>query len=240
MTIRYEAISETGKIRRNNEDMALVFNEFVRDSAVSFSFDMPDGIRFTAIVSDGMGGFDNGEIASEMATRSFSSFLSTLSEGLDENEVILHVKQWVKDINREIIDNVDGTRMGCTFSGIFIYENKAFLLNIGDSRVYRIRYEHFKQLTTDHSERNRTGDDSIPSNLIYNALGIDNAFIDIVPTYLVPGDKYIICSDGLYDMIDDSMIEKIITSGGGARQLVNAAINAGGEDNVTVIILHIS
>ncbi len=240
MTIRYDVISDKGKVRQNNEDIALILNEFIRDSAISFSFEMPENFKFCAIVSDGMGGLDNGEIASEMATKSFDQFLYNLEEGLDENEIILQIKQWVKNTNIDIINKAGDSQMGCTFSGLFMYENKAFILNIGDSRVYRTRYDHFKQLTTDHSERNRTKNENIPSNLIYNALGIDNVFIDIVPTHIIPGDKYVICSDGLHDMIDDDTINAIISLGGGAQQLANAALNAGGKDNVTIILIEIS
>lgn len=240
MEIRYEVISDVGRVRTNNEDMALIFGEFIRDSSMSFSFEMPNNVRFTAVVADGMGGYENGEIASEMATKSFNTFLSKLPEKLDENDIIISVKNWAKECNDEIIGVANGTQMGCTFTGIFTYEDMAFIINIGDSRVYRLRYDHFKQLTTDHSERNRTDNKQAPSNLIYNALGVDNSFIDITTTKLIKEDRYIICSDGLHDMIDDNAIETIVTSGGGARQLVESALNAGGTDNVTVILLSLS
>lgn len=241
MKIRYDVISDVGCVRTNNEDMALVFGEQIRDSSASFAFDMPENMRFSAIVADGMGGYEGGEIASAMATRSFDEFLNGLPEGLDQNDVVMELKQWIKNINEEIISAAGGSGMGCTFCGIFTYEEKAFVINVGDSRMYRIRYDLFKQITTDHSERNRKGDMSIPSNIIYNALGVPGAFVDVIPTKMIAGDKYIICSDGLSDMVEDETIAAILKSGGDiTRQLVTAALNAGGKDNVTVIYIEIS
>ena len=114
------------------------------------------------------------------------------------------------------------------------------MVNIGDSRTYRLRYDYLKQLTTDHSERERMGDESVPSNLIYNALGAEGAFIDVLQTKIVAGDKFIVCSDGLTDMIGDEAIEKILSQGGDAEALVTAAKEAGGLDNITVIIMEVA
>ena len=240
MKLRYDVVSHMGNVRTNNEDMALVFGEQIRDSSVSFTFNAPDNIRFTAIVSDGMGGYECGEIASSEATSSFEEFLNTLPSGLDNNDLILEVKKWVNQINARILEMANGSGMGCTFCGIFIYEGQPFVINIGDSRIYRLRHDLCKVLTTDHSERNRTGDMSIPSNLIYNALGINGAFADISLTKLVAGDRYIICSDGLNDMIDDTEIESLMRSEEpSARQFVERALAAGGRDNVTVVLLDI-
>lgn len=240
MKIRYNVISDIGKVRTNNEDMALVFEEQIRDSSASFTFDKPEDIRFAAIVADGMGGYDGSEIASEMATKSFNDYLNELPKDLDKNELIVSVKHWVKNINDEIIIAANGSGMGTTVSGIFTYEDFAFTINIGDSRVYRHRYDHFKQLTEDHSERNRSNDPNTPSNIIYNALGIPTAFADVKSTQLVSGDKFLICSDGLSDMVDDDTICNILcTDGDTARDLLNVAINNGGCDNITIIVIEI-
>ena len=238
MKIRYDVISHIGNVRTNNEDMALVFGEQIRNTSASFTFDVPKDLRFTAIVSDGMGGYEKGEIASEMVTRSFDDFLKNLPVNLDSSDLIIEIKQWVHDINEEILDTANGSGMGCTFCGIFTYEDSVFTINIGDSRIYRLRYDYLKLLTTDHSERNRTGNLEIPSNLIYNALGIPEAFADISLTKMVKGDKYIICSDGLNDMVNDNDIAIIMSlKDVCARNFIDAALSAGGKDNVTVILL---
>ena len=106
--------------------------------------------------------------------------------------------------------------------------------------LYRLRYDHFKQMTTDHSERNRTGDPNVASNIIYNALGVHEAFADISLIKLIKGDKYLICSDGLNDMVSDEEIETLmISNDASARQLLESALSAGGKDNVTIILLEI-
>lgn len=243
MKIKCDVISDKGLVRTNNEDMALLFGEQIRDSSFSITCDIPAEVRFTAIVADGMGGLANGEVASQMATTSFDQFLLQLPTGLDENAVIMKLKEWTRDIHKEIKNAAiaAGASMGTTLCGLFTYDGSVFVINIGDSRIYRWRYEFLKQLTTDHSERERLQDDSIPSNIIYNALGAtDDAFIDVIPTKIISDDRFIICSDGLSDMVDDEILETIISSDNPtARACIDAAYNAGAHDNVTVILLEV-
>lgn len=240
MNIRIDAMSDVGYVRSNNEDMALVLGEQLRDDKTAMAFELQENERLTAIVADGMGGYERGEVASEMATGLFDAFLDGLPGGLDTNDMILELKRWCRETNQKILDAAAGTGMGCTFTGLFTYEGQAYIVNIGDSRTYRLRRDFMKQMTTDHSERNRQHDDTLPSNLIYNALGAEGAFIDVTPTRIVPGDKYIICSDGLSDMVDDETIERIAKNGGNAEALVEAAKQAGGEDNVTVVVMEVN
>lgn len=240
MNIRIDAMSDVGCVRSNNEDMALVLGEQLRDDKTAMAFELQENERLTAIVADGMGGYERGEVASEMATGLFDAFLDGLPGGLDTNDMILELKRWCRETNQKILDAAAGTGMGCTFTGLFTYEGQAYIVNIGDSRTYRLRRDFMKQMTTDHSERNRQHDDTLPSNLIYNALGAEGAFIDVTPTRIVPGDKYIICSDGLSDMVDDETIERIAKNGGNAEALVEAAKQAGGEDNVTVVVMEVN
>lgn len=242
MTIRYDVVSDVGCQRTNNEDMALAFNEQVRDSSYNIEFEMPENCRINAIVADGMGGYEHGEVASKMTTNSFIQFLQNLPPGMDSDQIMLALKDWTKVINNDIITAAQGSGMGSTLTGIFTYEDDAYVVNIGDSRTYRRRCEVFKQITTDHSERNRTGDSSVASNLIYNALGVPTAFIDVTHMYLVPDDLFLICSDGLTDMVSDEEIERILKDPdtGTASALVEAAKRAGGEDNITVILLRVS
>ncbi len=247
MKIKYNAVSNVGCVRTNNEDMALVFGAFIRDDAQSSMIPMADKVRFSAIVADGMGGYGGGEIASEIATTSFDQFLTNLPEGLDDAELRKAVCEWFASAQNliEARQQEPGLeQMGTTFTGIFSYENRFYMLNAGDSRVYRLRYQILRQLSTDHSERERLGDPSVPSNLIYNALGVCNSFVDVKnlsdEAPIVDGDTYIICSDGLHDMLSDEVIEAILNNGGSTRELVDAALEAGGKDNCTVISLRFS
>lgn len=235
MRLSYHAISHTGLRRDHNEDMALVAGSTLRDGNDSFAFGIPeDGIKFCAIVCDGLGGREGGEMASELACTLFGQWVNSLPAGLDDNDIIQSLKQWVRDANNEIMRRGNGNGMATTLSGLLLYFDRAYVLNIGDSRTYRLRYDMFKQLSADHSERDRTGDLSIPSSVIYNCLGIPECFIDITPTRIVEGDTFVICSDGLSDMVGD---ETIAARAGDAPALVEAALEAGGLDNVTVISL---
>ena len=238
MNIRCNVISDVGCKRTNNEDMALLLGQQIRDDDFNFSFELADDSRLTAIVADGMGGYDKGEVASQMATDSFDQFFTDLPDDLDTNSLIMAIKQWAGETNQAILQAAQGTGMGCTFCGLITFRGEAYILNMGDSRIYRLRGDLMKQLSTDHSERNRLHDDTVPSNLIYNAFGVEGAFIDISHTRIIADDIFLICSDGLTDMVDDSTIEAILhTNDDKAKQLVEAAKRAGGDDNITVILL---
>ncbi len=248
MKIKYDAVSHTGSVRTNNEDMALVFGAFLRDDAQRSMVPMRQRPRFSALVADGMGGYGGGEIASEMTLRSFDDFLTSLPAGLDADGVRMAVKDWFRRNNAAVMaraaSDPELARMGTTLTGIFTYGPSEFMVNTGDSRVYRRRYDVLRQISTDHSERERLGDMSVASNLIYNAIGIPDAFVDVTcltdELPMIDGDTYLICSDGLSDMISDDEIEAILASGGNARALVDAAIAAGGRDNCTVVLLQVS
>lgn len=245
---RFDVVSNVGVVRTNNEDMAYIFGAKIRDDERRSMVPVDSTTRFAAVIADGMGGYGGGEIASEMAVDSFDGFLLSLGENMEPLDVIIAAKQWVKDVNNQILtrgaSNPELTNMGTTLTGIFTYNGESYLMNCGDSRVYRFRDGNLYQLSVDHSERERLQDYSLPSNLIYNALGIPNAFIDVTAMRskwpMVDGDVYLVCSDGLSDMISDDDISEILENKGNAQSLVDAALAAGGRDNCTVILLQVS
>lgn len=248
ISITLSSVSHVGCVRSNNEDMALVTGTFIRDNQYSGRFKLNNDSRFTAIVADGMGGYGGGEIASEMAVKSFDQYFSNLVSGLDELQLNKSLNDWFNAVQNLVISRQSEpglANMGCTFTGIFSYDGQFFMLNAGDSRVYRLRGEILKQLTIDHSERERLHDPSVPSNLIYNAIGVPNGFLDkfaLDSEYPVRnGDIYIICSDGLSDMCDDQTIEQIANEHGvsAAQPLLDAALAAGGRDNCTIIVFEV-
>ena len=234
-----------GCVRQNNEDMILLNGELYRDESLTTEFSIDNLSRFAAIVADGMGGHEGGEFASELATQAFDDFLSSLPEGLTIEQVIAHTKQWAVDthqmINRKGEEMPQYLGMGTTFVGMFSYDGRVYTINIGDSRLYRYRNTILKQMSEDHSMRNLTGDMNQQSNLIYNSLGAgESVFADVddVTEKILPDDYYIICSDGLSDMLTDEQIDAILDGGGAAQDLIDAAKQAGGKDNVSVIRLH--
>ena len=245
ITIKAILCSDMGLVRQNNEDMILLNGELYRDESLTTEFNIDDNSRFTAIVADGMGGHEGGEFASELATQAFDEHLSSLPANLSSQQVIEQTKQWaVKThdmINQKGIELPQYMGMGTTFVGMFSYEGKVFSINIGDSRLYRYRETILKQISQDHSMRNLTGDMTQKSNLIYNSLGAgESVFADVedMSDKILPDDQYIICSDGLSDMLSDDEIDSLLDNGGLTPELIDAAKRAGGKDNVSVISLH--
>lgn len=235
MRIRYEAISHVGAVRPRNEDMAYIGGQTLRDDLDSFEFQIPaKGMKFGAIVCDGLGGRADGDRASQMACEMFESFVDDLPEGLDANGLILHIKRWFHVANESIMTAAAGNGMATTMTGILLYYDQAYLVNSGDSHVYRLRHENFRLLTKDHSERERLNDSSAPLHLMYNCLGIEGAFIDVTPTRIVEGDRYVICSDGLSDYVD---IDDIGRHSSSANNLLQDALAQGAPDNVTLIVI---
>ena len=232
--MKYEAISDVGCVRAGNEDMILVDNLFVRNEAAH-------GVcQRCALVADGMGGHDGGELASDIACQEFDSWISALPAGLDQynlkSEIDDFAKRTHKLINRRGSELEGFHGMGTTLVGVFHYCNRWWWINIGDSRLYLYRGNNLVQISTDHSMRNLTGDSSLPSNMIYNCLGSGDdfeTFADFGPLDLIPDDRLLLCSDGLTDIVGDEKIAADFN----VRSLVCLAKAAGGEDNISIIIL---
>ncbi|MCH5226082.1 MAG: serine/threonine-protein phosphatase [Muribaculaceae bacterium] len=240
--IAYRAISDVGCIRKNNEDMAYVAGKLIRDGETEGEIDLTEKRPIVAFaVADGMGGYEGGEVASEIACRSFSSFIK---KGLPEedNDAMDAIKQWAVNANNLVLETgklrPELKEMGTTFTGMIINKESLWIINIGDSRCYRLRNGILKQLSTDHSERERTGNQNVPSNLIYNFLGNypQDFFSDISIYEPLVGDCYLFCSDGLSDLVNDESIEDYFFE---PDKLVEIAKEAGGRDNITLIIIQI-
>lgn len=246
MMLKAEIECDIGCVRANNEDMILFGSELFRDRSAKQVVELSDNAVFAAIVADGLGGHNGGELVSEIALRCFDDFTLDLSKGLDDSDIILSLKEWTRRTHRLILDkshaHTEYAGMGTTFCGILFYSERAFALNIGDSRLYRFRDGILKQMSSDHSLRTLTGDMAQASHQIYNSLGAgEAAFIDIknLTGTMLENDLYLICSDGLSDMIPDEETARILTETPTAGALISAAKNAGGKDNISVILLKI-
>lgn len=232
----YKAISDIGCVRKNNEDMAYVDSRFIRDGAIKGIADFSKEVIAFAI-ADGMGGYEGGEVASEIVCRSFHAFIDKLKT-TDTPQLLAELKKWAIDANRLVNESAalrpELSEMGTTFVALLFARKKMWLINIGDSRCYRMRGGILKQLSTDHSEINRTGNSDTPSNLIYNYMGNrpEDFFSDVTEYIPLAGDTYLLCSDGLSDMMADEEIEK---NANAVEQLVNLAKEAGGNDNISII-----
>ena len=243
--VTFKAVSDVGCRRKNNEDMALAGGRFVRDDARSGDLDFGPDTHAAFAVADGMGGYEGGEVASEIVLRSLSAYVKEMPAGLNNDGLVLALKDWAAQANRTVLaaaaSNPRLAEMGTTLIALVCYEGRVASVHIGDSRLYRYRNGVLKPLTVDHSERELTGDDRIPSNLIYNYLGNEGAFFADVVCWdgqVLSGDVFLLCSDGLSDMLtDDEIAEALEADDDPASCLIRQAKAAGGRDNVTVLLL---
>lgn len=245
MRMRITAESHTGRVRERNEDMVLVGNVMFRNDSWSTTIELDDRGTLLLAVADGMGGHQGGDTASERAVRGASERVAALEPELPDHELSERVAGWIREIHREIAE--EGMRspelfgMGTTMVGLLAYRGRLYLLNVGDSRLYRYRGRTLSRLTHDHSLRELSGRPDIPSNILANSIGAgEDVFVDFepVPEPVQSGDLYLLCSDGLHDMLNDDSIRELLAAHGpdAARPLLERALENGGADNVSLIL----
>ena len=244
ITIHMTAASKVGCVRSQNEDMVLLGSHFVRNDAFSTRVDLTNSDRYIMAVADGMGGHNRGDVASSDALHNLEFYFHDLPTGLRPESIKDKFEDWLDSINN-IIDSKGRSDeqykgMGTTLVGLAFYEGQFYTLNCGDSRLYRFRDGDLTQLTSDHSLSNMLGS-SQHSNVITNCIGggATSSFIDIVNITddIKEGDVYMLCSDGLSDMLPDSIIYTLLAEGSDANTLCDAAVAAGGLDNVSCCVL---
>ena len=244
ITIHMTAASKIGCVRSQNEDMVLLGNHFVRNDAFSTRVDLTNSDRCLVAVADGMGGHNRGDVASSDALHNLQFFFHDLPTGLNPGAINEMFVEWLDSINNIVASKGRSDEqykgMGTTLVGIAFYEGEFYSLNCGDSRLYRFRNGELVQLTSDHSLSNMLGS-SHHSNVITNCIGggCSTSFIDIVKMTddVKAGDVYMLCSDGLTDMLPDDVITTLLTGGSDANNLCDAAVAAGGYDNVSCCVL---
>jgi protein phosphatase len=237
--------TDLGRVRENNEDK---FEYFVPgdDSTLASR-----GQVF--IVCDGMGGHAAGQIASELTAKTFIDVY--LHHPAEEPAAAMEAA--VMAANRFVLDNArafPGRRgMGTTLSGLILLQEKAWAVQVGDSRIYRLRDGQLDMLTHDHtfveeSVRNgsltREAAEEHPyKHVLTRAIGVDEPFRPDVESFdLSEGDVYLLCSDGLVNHVKDESIAEILRTnqpGEAAWRLVGAALQDGGSDNTTVLIVRV-
>ncbi len=209
------------------------------------------------LVADGMGGAAAGEIASKIF-RDVACKTIPLRLQRTEKEAVTLIKKIFLEANvkirEHILDNPDHDGMGCTAELLLFHDHGYAIGHIGDSRTYRLRHDHFNRLTRDHSLIQEQVESGIISrnearthrlrNVIFKAVGVNEQLeIDIIRGRFVRGDFFMLCSDGLSDMISDKDIENILCGKGPLKdltdQLVTKAKHAGGRDNITVVLVEV-
>jgi len=237
-------ISDVGLSREHNED--------------SISWDIDLGL---IMLADGMGGHNAGEIASELAVTAIrDALLDVLTPDIMDSKLIKcdeALREAVIYANEEIHDQanrrVECAGMGTTVVITLFHDDKVTYAHVGDSRIYRLRNGEFRQLTQDHSLVQEMIDNGYLSqeeamisssrNLITRALGISpEVEVDITTEELDIDDVYLLCSDGLSDMLNEKNMAAILTDwrhdlGAAAQQLVDAANDCGGNDNISVVLV---
>lgn len=236
--VRYQAaaVSDRGRKRPSNED--------------AFGYSVEHGVY---LVCDGMGGAAAGEIASSLAVDEVMRILTGRSAAEPVDEAI---HQAVAAANEAIYSRSENNPrlngMGTTLVSVVVDERRVRIVNIGDSRCYRMRDQHLEQISEDHSlvdEQVRLGRmtaaEALRSplrNVITRALGTQSKVTpDLFDLEVKPGDLFLLCSDGLTRELTDGNIEELLCAGGDVHQmcasLVEAANNAGGGDNITSLIV---
>ena len=237
------ACSRVGCIRDNNEDMILVGDHFVRDNELETTVSFNESDRFLFALADGMGGHNCGEVASSDVVHNLQFYYNDIPTGLSISDFNESIHGWLKSMNIIIDSKGRADRqfknMGTTLVALAFYEGNFYWLNCGDSRLYRLHEGKLIQMTTDHSLSNLMGTKE-HSNIITNCIGggCTTSYIDVVQctNEVESGDTFMLCSDGLTDMVDDSVIENMLNQGMNAKDLSLAAEAAGGVDNISVIV----
>jgi len=245
MNIKGKAICDRGLIRTGNEDHILVDDHIFTDGAMNFEL-VTGEVNHWFAVADGMGGHLGGEEASRLVLESFREISSGIPADVGLKEFDGQLIAWLMEINLRLKQEGEQAPqfkgMGTTLAGVFIGETDIFLFNAGDSRVYLFNYGELTRLTHDHTLAETAGRRDVRSHLLVNCIGpINHPYIDIdnITREIKPGATLLICSDGLSDMIDETEILTCCEAGS-ADLLVKKACDAGGRDNISVILMQFS
>lgn len=240
------AASRVGCVRSNNEDMILAYDKFIRSEAYKTELQTESIDRFVIALADGMGGHNAGEVASADVLNNLQYYVSDLPRNLTTGEFSKCMMEWLDSVHNTLESkgrvNPEMSEMGTTLVGVVYYNNKYYWVNCGDSRLYRFRDGVLKQITVDHSLNTLRGEKR-HSNILTNCIGGGSihSFLDLYEftDEVLPGDVYMLCSDGLNDMVPDADIERLMAQESTANDLCEAAIKAGGYDNVSVCVFKV-
>ena len=233
--------TDIGLRRSNNEDA------FVISPELGF-----------CLAADGMGGAAAGELASSIFAETTLEVFAANTDP-SEKETLYRVQKAFSFSNEKILQHVDQNPdhkgMGCTAELLAFYGGGFVLGHVGDSRTYRFRKGQLRQLTEDHTLVQQQIEEGLVSsenmrnhplrNVILRALGLNKELaLDLLRGKTLPGDLFLLCSDGLTDMIQDDQIQEVLSSDIDIHckvdQLVESAKVAGGDDNITVVLVAIT
>jgi PPM family protein phosphatase len=249
--LQFAEITDTGMVREHNED--------------AIGSDVHNGLM---VLADGMGGYSAGEVASGIAVQTITELATEGAMREDRNDIdtttglmrqTIVLRDAIARSNKVIFQTAQSQThcqgMGTTLVAAMFYDNKISVAHVGDSRAYRLRDEKFEQLTMDHSLLQELVDRGFYSeeeaqrstnrNYVTRALGVEPTVEVEVQEYdVLPDDIYLLCSDGLPDMVEDEDIHLTISTFNASldvvgEQLVKLANDHGGRDNVSVMLAQV-
>jgi PPM family protein phosphatase len=253
MDLSFWAATDVGRKREHNEDNFLV------DKKLSLF-----------VVADGMGGHASGEVASHIAVHEFRNAIEGRQEVLEgyakgdasvgAQEVLALLEHGVQAAGIAIFERgklePDKRGMGTTVSALMVVGDRGFIAHVGDSRVYLLRQSQVIQLTEDHSlineliRRGKVTKDNLArspysayKNAVTRAVGVyETVQVDTIDFDVLPGDQFLICTDGLHTYLDDDRLRDMFSGDeitGIPKRLIDHANEAGGQDNITAIALRV-
>jgi protein phosphatase len=243
--------TDTGRVREHNED--------------TIALDADLGLL---VLADGMGGYNAGEVASGIAVKTIMNLVRESVEredlaatdpasGLSRRSIVLRdaIQRANKIIFQTAKTQPQCEGMGTTVVAALFHDNRVTLAHVGDSRIYRLRAGRLEQVTLDHSLLQELVDRGFYTpeeaqraankNYVTRALGVEPTVdVEITEHEVHKGDHYLLCSDGLSDMVEDADIHLTINTFGDnlatvAKQLIQLANDNGGRDNVSVVLAEV-
>jgi PPM family protein phosphatase len=231
--------THVGRVRSANEDLYLVGDRIGHDSIEGWSGTLAGGHGW-AVIADGMGGHEGGKIASRIVVEAIAGSIGRVRDEAD-------VMSMITDANRRLFEEMYSGEgrpgMGTTIVGVILFDHEALVFNVGDSRAYEIRRNRLLQLSRDDTLNVDRGRRGSRSHALTQSLGGTTKPLALHPHLrrlrLDDHVGVLLCSDGLSDMVQEDGIERVLSThpDDPTERLVAAALDAGGKDNVTVIVI---
>jgi len=246
--LQVASLTDVGRQRANNEDSSLYWEpdseeEFARKGRL-------------AVIADGMGGYEGGQEASRLAVETVRAIYKRELGDDPLNALVTGLRSAHETIQRFAAEHPQFTGMGTTCTALSIVEQHLYFAHVGDSRLYLLRAGTTSRLTRDHSYvgrlvetglvRSEDAESHPQRHILTAALGSGHEVVPHVPESPVPlevDDVLVLCTDGLWSVVSEAELARIAvaeTPSEACAKLVNAALERGGPDNVTVIILRVA
>lgn len=255
MQLRAACGCNQGKRRNNNEDNFYFDGSYmnsenhglpnVESKMVSLNRDS------FFCVFDGMGGGDFGEVASYTAAKAAGKFLA-MEKNINPCDLTPSLERLCEAVNEAVFEagqRLGSSKMGSTLVGLYFHAGQVWVCNLGDSRCYMLRNRTMKQISQDHTDEAFMKENGITGRKPYltQYLGIDPEEMMIVPYvksyYVDKGDRFLICSDGVTDMVEEQQICNLLARCDSpeicVEELIRASLDGGGRDNITAIVLDV-